>query len=101
MAKIIKTAKKRKIKIEGLAFIFLTFALCSVLFSSLFIKTQKNHLTMQIEDIKTECASLKEANSQLNIEIQNLVSKDRVYEIASDNGLSQDATNVISVTDGE
>lgn len=101
MAKIIKTAKKRKIKIEGLAFILLTFALCSVLFSSLFIKTQKNHLTMQIEDIKTECASLKEANSQLNIEIQNLVSKDRVYEIASDNGLSQDATNVISVTDGE
>ncbi len=101
MAKIVKKTKKRRIKIEGIATLFLVFSLCSVLFSSLFIRTQKNHLTMQIEDIRSECATLKDANSQLNIEIQNLVSKDRVYEIASSNGLSQDTANVINVGNGD
>ena len=101
MAKIVKKTKKRKIKIEGIATLFLVFSLCSVLFSSLFIRTQKNHLTMKIEDIEAECATLKESNSQLSIEIQNLTSKDRVYEVASNDGLTQDTTNVVNIGSGE
>ena len=102
MAKIVKRkVQKRKMRIEGVAFLLLAIALCSVLFSSLFIRTQKNHLTMQIEDINAECATLTEANDQLNVEIQNLISKDRVYEIASNNGLTQDDTTVINVSEGD
>ena len=56
---------------------------------------------MKIEDIEAECATLKESNSQLSIEIQNLVSKDRVYEVASNDGLTQDTTNVVNIGSGE
>ena len=101
MAKIVKKKKKRIIRIERVALVLLTVAIAGVLFSSLFVRTQKNYLTMQIEDLRAECESLEEENTQLNTEINELVSKDRVYEIATSSGLSQDSTNVINVTDGE
>ncbi len=101
MAKIVKKVhKKRRLKIEGLAVLLFSTAICGVLFTSLFVRAQKNSLIIQIEDIQAECTSLKEANHQLDIQIQNLVSKDRIYEIAANNGLSQNENNVINV-DGD
>lgn len=56
---------------------------------------------MQIEDLKKESASLKTQNDQLSIEISNLASKDRVYEIATAAGLSQTGTDANNVVRGE
>ena len=52
--------------------------------SSLFIKNINNSLTMQ-----------------LNSEISNLASKERVYEIATAAGLKQNQTDLSSVVRGE
>ena len=101
MAKIVKKKRKRILRIERLAMALFIIAITAVLFSSLFIRTQKNYLTIQIEDLKAECSSLEEENAQLNIEINSLISADRVYEIAANNGLSQDTSSVISVIDGD
>ncbi len=101
MAKIVKKRRKNRIRIETVAVVLFAVAISSVLFSSLFVRTQKNYLTMQIEDLRAECAELEEENTQLNVEINELVSKDRVYEIATSSGLTQDTANVINVTDGD
>ena len=69
--------------------------------SSLFIKNINNSLTMQIEDLNKEAEVLKTQNDQLNIEISNLASKERVYEIATAAGLKQNQTDVSSVVRGE
>ncbi len=101
MAKIVKKKKKRVIRLESVAMVLFAIATVSVLFSSLFVRTQKNYLTMQIEDLRAECASLEEENTLLNSEINELISVDRIYEIATSSGLSQDTSNVINVTSGE
>lgn len=101
MAKIVKKKKKRVIRLESVAMVLFTIATVAVLFSSLFVRTQKNYLTMQIEDLRAECASLEEENTLLNSEINELISVDRIYEIATSSGLSQDTSNVINVTSGE
>ena len=69
--------------------------------SSLFIKNINNSLTMQIEDLNKEAEVLKTQNDQLNIEISNLASKERVYEIATAAGLKQNQTDLSSVVRGE
>ena len=69
--------------------------------SSLFIKNINNSLTMQIEDLNKEAEVLKTQNDQLNIEISNLASKEKVYEIATAAGLKQNQTDLSSVVRGE
>ena len=69
--------------------------------SSLFIKNINNSLTMQIEDLNKEAEVLKTQNDQLKIEISNLASKERVYEIATAAGLKQNQTDLSSVVRGE
>ena len=56
---------------------------------------------MKIEDIEKETANLITENDKLNLEIQNLISKDRVYDIATNGGLEQNQDNVINVVKGE
>ena len=69
--------------------------------SSLFIKNINNSLTMQIEDLNKEAEVLKTQNDQLNIEISNLASKERVYEIDTAAGLKHNQTDLSSVVRGE
>ncbi len=101
MAKIIKKRRIKRIKTEGIAVIVFAIALTASLFSSLFLRTINNSLVMKIEDINRETTALKTENNKLNLEIQNLISKDRVYEIATEAGLSQNQNNVINVVSGE
>lgn len=97
--KINKDLKAKKFFNRSLG--LLIVALTLSIFSSLFIKNINNSLTMQIEDIKKETESLKTQNDQLSIEISNLASKDRVYEIATAAGLSQSGTDANNVVRGE
>lgn len=101
MAKIIKKRRIKRMKIEGFAVIIFVIALSAYLFTSLFVRTINNSLVMKIEDINRETSELKMENDKLNLEIQNLISKDRVYDIATAAGLSQNQNNVINVVSGE
>ena len=40
-------------------------------------------------------------NDAVNVEIAQLSSADRIYEIAANNGLTRNSGNVISITNGE
>ena len=93
--------KKKRIVIKNFAIVLFGFSVCLQIASSLFIRNINNSLTMKIEDCNSEASALKTTNEQLSIEIQGLVSKDRVYEIATAAGLSQNSDNVNNVIRGE
>ena len=101
MAKIVKTRTRRRINFQGFTLVLLVFSLMMAMFSTIFLHTYNNGITVSIENIKREATLLESQNNALNLEIQNLISKDRVYDIATEAGLSQNQGNVISIVEGE
>ena len=96
MAKLVKR-KRRKLKLQGFAIVFFSFALIAWLGTTLFVNTINASLTMKIQQMNEELASLGEENQTLNFEIQSLENKDRIYEVASTNNLNQIQDNIISI----
>lgn len=97
MAKIVKR-KKRRLKLQGFAFLFFTAALLLWVGSTLFINTINASLTMKIQQLNEELTSLTEENQTLNFEIQSLENKDRIYEVAQTANMDQIQDNIISIT---
>lgn len=97
MAKVVKR-KRRKLSLIGFSIIFLTASLIAWLLTSLFINTTNSSLTIKIQKMNEEIASIKSENQNLNIEIQTLGNKDRVYVIAQESNMLLDNSNVISVS---
>lgn len=96
MARLVKKKKKR------LTNVGLSLTICIVcgilyLFSSLLINTNNASLSIKIQSMNDELASLRTENQTLNYEIQSLSNKDRVYEIAAAANLNQVQDNIISV----
>lgn len=100
MAKLIKT-KKRKLRLQGFAIILFSFALIAWLGTTLFVNTINASLTMKIQQMNDELASLTEENQTLHFEIQTLENKDRIYEVASMANLNQIQDNIISINNVE
>ena len=98
MAKIVKK-KERKLSLNGIAIIIFTLSLLSWLASSLLINTVNTSLTMKIQSMNEELATLKNQNQTLNFEISTLGNKDRVYAAAAAANLDQVTDNIISVGD--
>lgn len=96
MAKMIRK-KKRRLSFVSKCGIVMTISLVSWLFTSLFIGSLNTTLTIDIQNMNNELAAVKTENQQLNISIQALQNKDRVYTIAKDAGLNQNQDNVVSV----
>ncbi len=96
MAKIVKK-KKRRLSFVAKAGIFFIFSLVCLLGSRLYVGTMNTSLTIKIQKMNNEIASLKAENQNLNIEIQTLQNKERVYVIAEDAGLNQNQDNIISI----
>ena len=96
MARIIKV-KKEKRGINKFALVFFAFALVASLGSDLFIRNINNSLTMKLENINRESVELKQMKSSLELEIQGLKSKERVYVVAKEAGLVRHGNNVKNV----
>ena len=96
MAKMIRK-KKRRLSFVSKCGIVMTISLVAWLFTSLFIGSLNTTLTIDIQNMNNELAAIKAENQQLNISIQALQNKDRVYTIAKDAGLNQNQDNVVSV----
>ena len=96
MARIVKK-KKRRLNFLGIAVVLFTVSILSWLISSLLINTINASLSMKIQEMSDEIQVLKTQNQSLNYEIQTLVNKDRIYEVAQINDLNQIADNIISV----
>jgi len=95
MAKIVK--KKRRKSIIDKGPILMTIALLLWTFVSIFIGSENTQITIDIQNMNNELASLKTENQKINIEIQSLQNKDRIYTIAKDAGLNQNQDNVVSI----
>lgn len=102
MAKIAAAGKKpKKRRFDLLHFaggIFFT-SLCLSLFCTLFLRTYNNNLSTQKQSIDTQIASIQTQNDAVKVEIQTLSSSDRVDEIAADNNMSRNQSNVVTITD--
>lgn len=96
MAKIVKR-KRKKIKLQGFAFVFFSVSLIAWLGVTLFVNTINASLTMKIQKMNDELASLTTDNQTLNFEIQSLENKDRIYEVAQTANMDQIQDNIISV----
>lgn len=100
MAKYLKK-KRRKLKFTTKCVFLFTFALLSWLFTSICVGSINTSLTIDIQKMNAEIDNYKAENQQLNIEIQSLQNKDRIYTIASEAGLEQNQDNVVSINQGE
>lgn len=98
MPKIVK--KKRRRSIINLGPALLTVMLLVWTFVSIYIGSKDTTITVDIQNMNSQVASLKSENQKLTIEIQTLQNKDRIYTIAKDAGLNQNQDNVISIKDG-
>lgn len=96
MAKIVKR-KKRKLRLQGFAILFFSFALLTWLFTTLFVNTRNASLTVKIQKMNDELAELNKENQTLNFEIQSLENKDRIYEVAQTANMDQIEDNIISI----
>ena len=97
MAKKITRVKRRRLRIEGLCILSFSLAIVAWMFSSIFLRAYNVQLSVAIQQTQTEIARLNQSNEILNVEIQNLSSKDRVMAIAKEAGLSVIQENVTIV----
>lgn len=100
MAKIIRRTK-RKLRLEAIAAFIFVFAFITSIVSNLYVGSLKASLMIDIQNMNLKAENLKVENQKINIEIQTLQNKDRVYTIAQDAGLQQNQDNVVSINNGE
>lgn len=96
MAKIVKR-KKRRLRLQGFALIFCTFAGILWLGTTLFVNTINASLTIEIQKMNDELTAISQENDTLNYEIQTLENKDRIYELAATANMDQIQDNIISI----
>lgn len=99
MAKLVKR-KRRKLSFVTKCALVLVLSLLCRLGTSIVVGSFNTNLTIDIQNMTSEVASLKAENQQLNIEIQTLQNKDRIYTMATDAGLMQNQDNIVSVSKG-
>lgn len=95
MAKIRK--RRRKVRFEGVCLLFFALMFIIWLASALFVNTINASLTIEIQNKTNEINLLKNENKDLNIEIQTLQNKDRVYLLAQTAGLDQNQDNIVAL----
>lgn len=95
MAKLRK--RKRRLNWYNISLIFFSLSLLIFLGMTLFTNSKTTELTMKIQEKNIELASLRNENTSINIEIQSLENKDRVYVIAQAANMNQIQDNVVSV----
>ena len=93
----IRRKQKRKLKFEVFSFCLCFIASLLWLGSSLFFGTVNTNLSIQIQNKTNEIEVLKNENKGLNIDIQTLQNKDRIYVMAKSAGLSQDQDNIVAI----
>ena len=98
MAKIIR--KKRVLRIERVAVLMLAFACVLSLASSLFLRSYNNSLSMQVQKMESQIAALEMENEAAQVAIQNLSTKDRVLSMATEEGLTMNSVNVVTIAGG-
>ncbi|MBR2825598.1 MAG: hypothetical protein IKE51_04980 [Solobacterium sp.] len=96
-----KTTRKRKPKRFKLVTFTRTLFVFSVflyLVSSLFLRTINNSLSTEVQDLQNQIAQIEQENEFIEIEIAQLSRRDRVDNIADENGLRMEEDNIVTIT---
>ena len=101
-----KRNKNRKnVKLMGFTTVFFIFSCICYLASALFLRSYNNSLSTQKQTIDAKIAEIQLANAAAKVEIQTLSTRERVDNIAAENGLSLHQDSIITITttasDGE
>lgn len=105
MAKIVRKKKKKSLKLVQFTVTFFAFSVFLYLASALFLRTYNNSLSAKKQVIEAQIADVQVQNDALRVVIQTLSTRDRVDNIADENGLRMDQDSIITITtastDGE
>ena len=66
--------------------------------SSLFLRTYNNSLSTQAQEVSAKISTLQTQNDAMQVDINTLSKRDRVSQIASSDGMTNDSNNVISIS---
>ena len=97
MAKIVRTKRRKKFKLMTFAFTFFVFSGLCFLASSLFLRTYNNSLSSRKQAIEAQIAAVEVENNAVKVEIQQLITQDRVDNIADENGLRLDQNSIVAI----
>lgn len=89
--------KDRKIYKYGRHIILLFLMLLVYSFATIFLETEITEISIRCQKMKKEISILKEENFKLKTEIEQLKSYERIEEIAAENNLEQNFSNIIFV----
>lgn len=100
MKKIVRK-RKRKFGLSQFATTFLFFSAIAYVVSALFLRSYNNNLSTKKQQIDAQIAQLQVQNDAVAVEVNTLNNRDRVNSIASDDGLSMDQSNIVTITKTE
>lgn len=101
MAKGTKKKVKRSFALFNFTIVLFSFSVLLYLTSALFLRSYNNSISTRAQELSQEIATLELQNDAVEVEIAQLASADRIDEIASNNGLTRNSGNVISIINGE
>ena len=95
-----RTKKKLKIsKFEKLLYTFAIVLVVSFPVVIVFSKATLSKVNYDVEEIKKEIEAQSKTNEGLNMQIGELASLDKVQEVAKNQGLSYNSSNIKSIED--
>ncbi len=89
--------KMRRLNLVGFTVIFTLSAGLFYLGTQLFLRTKNNTLSAQKQSIEREIAQIETQNDAIKVEIQTLSTRERVDNIATENGLSLNQDNIVTI----
>lgn len=101
MTKGTKKKVKRSFALFNFSIVLFSFSVLLYLTSALFLRSYNNSISTRAQELSQEIATLELQNDAVEVEIAQLASADRIDEIASNNGLTRNSGNVISIINGE
>lgn len=101
MAKAKLVKRKRRLRIEGIATLMLSLAICCYFGAKFGLKSYNMTLQLQAQETEQKANALKESVASLESEVTELQSRDRVVGMAEKEGIKTNQDNVVVVEDDE
>lgn len=84
-------------KIYKLAFIMASLSAIAWLGSALFLRSYNINLSMKQQEIEQQIDDINVVNDALRVEIQELINRERVVNIAEGDGMQQNQNNIVTI----
>lgn len=96
-----KIVRRKKKKFELFAFTVFFVVGVAYLLTSIFVRSYNVTINKQTQSIENQIIALESDNAQLYMEVQQLIAKDKVVEVAQEDGMTQDQDNIVYIDRGE